>query len=133
MKLAWLSFGIFNRHRQQQHGITSGLQAVQPVYSHTEMGNNNSVGNNLAAHYAEASGLQRHIAYPVSQALGNNPIQKYEGGIAASNSGGLSLNSGDYLSRYSHGLNSISHRHTLPLKTRFGRAYRAFVNAWRAA
>lgn len=130
LSLVRRAIGVFHGHRLQQNRVDGNLQALNSVKWQPQMGYNNSVSHISAVHALPAQGLQRNVPYSIPESVGNSGVGKNEWSAPASNSGGLTLDSGNNFAQGS--LNLISHgRHTLSLKARFGRSCRAFVNAWR--
>lgn len=145
MRSARLLLGIFRRHRLQEHGVNSAFEAAQSNYSHAQVSHNNAISDYFSVYSTETQGLQRNVSYALSEPVGNCAVYEYEGGVSASNSGGLALNCGN-----NFGCGFVAHygssRHfkwdaregcmlpfapSNPFFTRLSLSIKAFVRAWR--
>lgn len=124
------AFRAFYRLKHEKRLVQSGAQVHRPFLGASQVGNNFGLANYSAAITNAGTGANKANVYQANQmAEGGSSFESYNGAES-----GLDRQfvAGDL--NGSCGLNSVIHsQHPLKLKSRFGLACRAFVNAWRAA
>lgn len=142
-------FRIFNRHRLQNHRVNGFFQAAQGMRWDAQMGHNNAVSDLGSVYLHKANGLQGGVPNSTGEAAAADPVEIYEGGIAARNSGNFALNGGQNFGyRPGDGCGFIGHNGSstifvwdatkgcmVPYRESIGRRLRrsvdAFAQAWR--
>lgn len=131
MSLIRWPFRLLDRVRQQQRAVdrvSQGYRCGNITFESSYNGRNGSCGLAAAGHNG-----------PYGQANSDYPIQVGHAGSVLEIGNGEGqrghLNVHTPQSDYARiqAVDHFGHRHTLSLKTRFGRSCRAFVNAWRGS
>lgn len=124
------AFRAFYRLKHEKCLIQSGAQIHRPFLGAPQIGNNFGLANDSAANANADTGANKANVYQANQmAEGRSSFESYNGAKSGLD---RQFAAGDLNGPY--GINSVIHgQHPLKLKSRFGLACRAFVNAWRAA